>query len=187
MEDKSIDVSIEFGNQLQKYLNHFGLFTIDIAKLSKLNSDVVDEILEAKKGIVLKTAERISKVFGLRYFQFGNPAFKFPAKTNLPVDTQKTIAHRKAMGAPVNTTKNTDLNLPLHVTEILESGKLSEKFTSTNIYNLLPAEIQEKTSPNRVSDLFKRGALKKLVENAGEQPEDSKKPGRKNSVFRLKK
>lgn len=169
LEEKIIDVSAEFGSQLRKYLNHFGLIDADIARLIRSNTDAIDEILAGKKGIVLRTAEKISwAVFGIRYFELGNPRFPLPKEKDLPPETQEAITERKKKGTP-EINRNTDLNLPFHVRNVLKSGKLKSEFTSSDVWKLLPDNIKEQIKSIRITDLFKKGELKDKVEDTGEK------------------
>lgn len=179
MEAKTIDVSTEFGSQLRKYLKHFGLIEADIARLIKSNTDTMNEILDGQKGIVLKTAEKISwVVFGIRYFEFGNPKFPIPKKNELPGKTQDAIAERKKRGVP-GINRNTNLNLPLHVSNVLKSGRLNNEFTSSDVWELLPDDIKAQIKSIRITDLFKKGELKDKVEETGQKRERKK-------LYRLK-
>ena len=179
MRKKTNNVNIEFGNQLGKYLKYFGLIEADIARLTKLSTYSVTEVLEGQKGIVLKTAEEISSVvFNIRYFELGNPQFPLPKKRDLPTATQDAIAERKKKGTP-KITRNTELNLPSHVNIVLKSGQLALEFTSSDILNLLPDNIKNQIKSTRITDLFKKGELKDKVEETGI------KRGREK-VYRLK-
>jgi len=167
LEKKIIDVSVEFGNQLKSYLKHFGLIEADVARLIRSNTDAIDEILVGEKGIVLKTAEKIAWiVFGIRYFELGNPKFPIPKKKDLPLETQEAIVERKKKGVP-EINRNTDLNLPLHVNNVLKSGRLKREFTSSDVLGLLPDNIKEQIPSIRVTDLFKKGELRDKVEDTG--------------------
>jgi len=167
LKEDNINVNVEFGAQLRRYLKHFGLIEADVARLTNLSTYSVDEILVGEKGIVLKTAEKISwVVFGIRYYEFGNPKFAIPKKKDLPAKTQDAIADRKKRGAP-EINRNTDLNLPLHVNKALKSGKLNNEFTSSEVWELLPDDIKGQIKSIRITDLFKKGELKNKVEETG--------------------
>lgn len=167
MKKEIVNVSVEFGNQLMKYLKRFGLIEADIAKLIGSNSDAIEEILSGEKGIVLKTAEKIAWiVFGIRYFELGNPKLPLPKKADLPLATQHAIAERKEKGIP-EISRNTSLNLPLHVSKVLESGQLDLEFTSSDVWKLLPKNIKEQIKSIRITDLFKKGDLRGIVEETG--------------------
>lgn len=173
------NVSAEFGNQLARYLKHFGLTTADISKLIKSNTDAIVEVLEGEKGIVLKTAEKISwMVFGIRYYEFGNPKFPFPKKKSLPKATQEAIVARRKKGTS-QFNRNTDLNLPIHINDVLDSGKLEHEFTSSDVWSLLPESIQGQIKSIRITDLFSKGELRDKIEYTG------KKRGREK-VYRLR-
>ncbi|MFA6071819.1 MAG: hypothetical protein WC810_24855 [Janthinobacterium sp.] len=186
MKKQFLDVSIEFGDQLIKYLKHFGLIEADLVRLiNSTNTDDIKEILSGKKGVVLKTAERISNIFGLRYFEFGNPKRPIPKITDLPKATQAAILERKKKGNP-EIIRNNDLNLGVHVRNVLASAKLANEFTSSDVLKLLPAEIINQITSRRITDLFRKGELKDKVEDTGKTLKVEGKRGPKEILFRLK-
>ena len=186
MNKQFLDVSIEFGDQLIKYLKHFGLIEADLAKLiSSTNTDDLKEIRGGKKGVVLKTAERIANIFGLRYFEFGNPTFALPKTEDLPKDTQNAIENRKKKGNP-EIIRNNDLNLGVHVKKALKSGQLGDEFTSSQLLKLLPNNIRPLITSRRITDLFRKGELKDKVEDTGKTVKVEGKRGPKVILFRLK-
>lgn len=179
MDKVKKDINTEFGEQLRRYLIKFELAEADISRLTRLSSKSVSDILIGSKGIVLKTAEQISSiVFGIRYFELGNPQFPLPRLEDLPESTQIAIANRKEKGFADNA-RNIDLNLPKHVMIVLGSGRLELEFTSSDIWKLLPLDIQGQVKSIRITDLFKKGELKDKVEDTGE------KRGREK-LYRLK-
>lgn len=179
-----IDISSEFGKQLEKYLKSFGLIIPDIARLIKSSTESIDNALNGKKGVVLKTAERIANLFGLRYFEFGNPKFPLPKVNDLPQDTQIAIEQRKKKGNP-EIIRNNDLNLGIHVRKVLESKKLASEFASSDILRLLPDEVKNQITSRRITDLLRKGELKAKVEDTGKTIKIEGKRGPKEILFRL--
>ena len=185
MKKEIIDVAAEFGRQLEKYLSRFQLIVADIARLTNSNTDAIDEVFDGKKGIVLKTAERISNIFGLRYFEFGDPNFPLPQIDKLPMATQKAILERKKKGSP-EIVRNNDLNLAVHIKGVLTSGLLENEFTSSQLLKLLPVDISSQITSRRITDLFRKGELKDKVEDTGKTVKIDGKRGPHEIVFRLK-
>src|SRR6218665_1727593 len=94
----SYNVSKEYGEILEKYLTNFGLEPIDVAFLIKTKKDVINGLLTGKKGVVLKTLEKISQLFNQRYYEFGNPNFPMPKFESLPEKTRSRILYRSQLG-----------------------------------------------------------------------------------------
>nr|WP_068892565.1 hypothetical protein [Pedobacter panaciterrae] len=163
MKEEILDVSIEFGKQLLKYLKHFGLIEADLARLIKSNTDDIKEILEGKKGVVLKSAERISNVFGLRYFEFGNPKFKLPNIKDLPDQTRDLILNRKEKGV-TQINRNYGIDLAGNLDKILNSTFLSTPHTAEEIWAQLPEEVRSKVEPRRVTDLLGKSPRNFMIE-----------------------
>lgn len=186
MNKQLLDVSKEFGDQLIKYLKYFNLIEADLARLINSNTDDIKEILDGRKGVVLKTAERISNVFGLRYFEFGNPKLPLPKIKNLPVETQETIKNREKRGVPERVFRNTELNLNLYVKKALLSSKLAREFTCSDLLKLLPLKVQEQVNTKRIINLFRKGELKDIVEDTGKTLKIEGKRGPKEVLFKLR-
>jgi hypothetical protein len=171
LKEEILDVSIEFGKQLLKYLTHFGLIEADLARLIKFNTDDIKEILEGKKGVVLKSAERISNVFGLRYFELGNPKFEIPKVKDLPKQTTDLILNRKEKGVP-QVNRNYGIDLAGNLDIILNSGFLNTPHTAEEIWAQLPEEVRNKVEPRRITDLLgkspRNSMIEKIPASAGE-------------------
>lgn len=158
-----IDVSIEFGKQLSKYLRHFGLTGGDLARLINSNTDDIREIMAGSKGTVLKSAEKISNVFGLRYFELGNPLFSIPLIEYLPEETQKFIEKRKVRGVPV-INRNYSNDIAGNLDKIInESDVLHFPVTAEEIRLRLPKEIRDTIKASRITDLLKKSGRDKIV------------------------
>ena len=163
MGHNRIAVSLEFGLQVKKYLKHFGLTEGDLSRLIKSNTNKVQDILLGKKGIVLNSAERISNVFGLRYFEFGNPLFSLPLIKDLPEETQEFIENRKKRGVPViNRNYNNDIagNLDRIINE---TDVLHHKVTAEEIRLNFPEEIRDTIKATRITDLLKKSGRDEIV------------------------
>ncbi|SEM76615.1 hypothetical protein SAMN05216436_107120 [bacterium A37T11] len=168
----------------RKYRKHFTLSQDNITGLYNGKRGDYTGVESGKRTVDLDLAYKIAAVYGLTYCQMVNPDQAIPDLENLPLKTKQLISERMEKGV---IEKNDELQLPVHVKTILDSGKLPEIFTSNQVYSLLERTIKRQITANRITVLLTKGSLRYLVEYAAEQPEDSNRPGRKNSVFRLKK
>lgn len=158
-----IEVSNEFGIQLSRYIQQFGLTVADIASLSNLNTGAIDKILKGDKGIVLKTAEKISNVFGVRYFELGNPSFKIPNLKDLPRRTQDTIKNREEIGIP-EINRNYENDIAGNLDRIIhESSVLHVPVTAEEIRLVFPPEIRDMIKATRITDLLKKSGRGEVV------------------------
>jgi hypothetical protein len=163
LDNKFLDVSIEFGDQLIKYLRHFGLIEADIARLVKSNTDDIREILDGQKGVVLKTAEKISNAFGLRYFELGNPKFPLPKIKQLPEETQDAIKYRKEKGT-AQIVRNYDNDIAGNLDRIIyETDLLHQPVTAEEIRLHFPEDIRDTIKATRITDLLKKSGRDQLV------------------------
>ncbi len=173
----------EYAQILEIYLNKFGLSTIDIAYLAKVNKKTIDSVLAGSGGIELYTLEAISQVFGQRYFELGDPSFKIPPFNSLPERTKVRIAFRKQEG--LYHEKSYDKRfLNEKIIIILAKYNKGDEFLSKHIVNKLMKGFQEKVNTSEVS--------KRLVNSLNEYISQTKKTytikgkrGRKPYYYRI--
>lgn len=171
------DVEAEFANQIKRYLKHYEVIDSDLGTLIKTGATDIKQILDLSKSVGLKRAERIANVFGLTYYEFGNPSFHFPRFKDLPNVTQELFLKRKEKGVqPVNRTKN--LNLRKHIDDLINKGALNSPKTAKQMLVKLPKEVQEliKNESRRISDLLGRNEDVMVVGKSG-----------RHNIYQLKK
>lgn len=140
---RDLEVAREYAQILKKYLNHFALESIDLAFLVETRKDIIDGLLEAKSGVVLKTLDKIAQVFGLKYYEMGNPEFPLPQMEKLPSATLDRIRYRKTMGPYIEQNYTpSEINEKLIV--ILSSLRENEEFLMENIAKRINTIFPEK-------------------------------------------
>lgn len=154
-----------FAQRIKEALAFYGLEEGDLGRLIGTNATDIRHIITLKRTLGLKRANKISSVFGMKYFEFGNPDIKFISKEQLPKKTFDAIAMRIKKG-PSDNVIDTELNLPLHTMVVLKGLKASSEFTAKRVYEQLPNEIKSKVEASRLTVLFKTGSLRKYVEYA---------------------
>lgn len=160
-------VSIEFGKQVVKYLNKFGLIEADLAYLIKSNSNDIDDIITGSKSVGLKKAERIANVFGVKYYEFGNPNHDLPTISDLPNKTQEAIASRKTKGV---SERNYEKKISENLDKIInETDLLHYPVKAENIRLKLPEEIRDTVNASRISDLLTKGGRKEIITVVGKE------------------
>ncbi|WPU95748.1 hypothetical protein SNE25_09480 [Mucilaginibacter sabulilitoris] len=126
-----------------------------------MSSVDIQDIIDGKKGMVLITAEKIGRVFGLTYYEFGNPKYPLPAFNELPESTKVLIAERKKVGAP---RKFVDHGLADALDKILNSHFLKEPHTAKEIFAQMPMAVRDLVrNAARISDLLNREPRSLLV------------------------
>lgn len=173
----------EYASILERYMKEFGLETLDIAFLASVNKKTIDAVLNRAGGIELDSLEAISQIFGLRYFQFGNPDFKLTSFDSLPEKTKTRIVFRKKEGTHKRTTYDQRL-LNEKITIVLTKYDKGDEFLSVHIANQLFETFKEKVTTSEVG--------KRLVNSLNEYVFQTKKKyggkeskGRKPYYFRL--
>ncbi len=173
----------EYVDILQYYLEYYGLYHIDIKNLLNTSTDIVQDIKKGKNGPTLKKLGEIAQLFGLNYYEFGNPEFKLPEKENLPTLTQEKILWRAEVGPP-QSKKYNKLDLNNAVIDALEAIRDMEKFLPSEVYDNLPQELKEKLgSTIRITGLFS-DELSENVEKTGEKL-DKGEVGRKQEYYKV--
>lgn len=89
------DIKIEFGKQAKKFRIHFGLSQIEVADLSDMSPSEYSDLENGTTNYNVGKLQNVSSVYGLFYYQMGNPKCKFPASFKLPENTKKTINARE--------------------------------------------------------------------------------------------
>lgn len=158
----------EFADRIQEALFHYGLEEGDLGKLIGTNATDIIKIINYTRTLGLNRANKISSVFGMKYYEFGNPKITFLPHENLPKRTLDAIKERKKNG-PSNITINTELDLPYHTMIALSKLDLKSEFTAKDILDKLPEEIKSQIEANRITVLFKTGSLKSYVEYANKK------------------
>ena len=157
------NVEKEFADRISDALAHYGLGKGDIGKLIGTGATDIKRLLNLERSLGLKRANKISAVFGMKYYQFGDPQTQFLPKNKLPKQTIEAINYRMEVG-PSDIEINTDLDLPMHTMEILRHLDEESEFTPNAIYEKLPTEIKSQIQASRITVLFKTGSLSKYVE-----------------------
>lgn len=163
MSVKQYDPNYEFASRIMDALTIYGLEEGDLGKLIGTNATDIRNIVSLKKTLGIKRANKIASVFGMKYYQFGNPNVKLPAKDKLPKSTILAIEERINKG-PSTVEIDKELNLPIHTIEVLSTLDILSEFTPKSIYEKLPEDIKSKVESNRITVLFKTGSLRNYVE-----------------------
>ncbi|WP_134091134.1 hypothetical protein [Olivibacter sp. XZL3] len=179
-----VNVSKEYSIILSQYMDAFGLADVDIAFLIGSNKDAIIGLLDGTRGAVLKTLESISQIFGLRYFEFGNPNHSMPNFDSLPDRTKERIAYRKKVGHPVPKTY-TSLDLTEKISVVLSEYKVGYVFLPSEIGNKVDSKFNlGLTDYKQITDRFKKD-LEGIVEKTGKTNKVEGKRGRPEEYYRL--
>lgn len=158
----------EFASRITDAMTFYGLEEGDLGKLIGTNATDIRKIISLDTTLGLKRANKIAAVFGMKYYQFGNPNIKLLVKDKLPKRTILAIDERIKSG-PSTGGIDTELNLPIHTIEVLSTLDLLSEFTPKSIHEKLPEDIKSKVESNRITVLFKTGSLRNFVEYANKK------------------
>ena len=173
----------EFARTLQKYMQKFGLESVDIAHFINSTTNHIDSLLDGTGTVELDTADKIARVFGLRYYEFAHPKQKTPAEDSLPELTKKRIIFRKKTGPHQRTNYQTRaLNEKIIV--ILAGYEKDDEFLSTDILKALRAKFEEAFTTSEVTKRL-TSHMTDYVEQTDRKDNSKSGRGRKPYYFKL--
>lgn len=179
----SRNVLEELVEVLEYYMGFYGLYNIDIKNLLKTSSDIVSDIKQAKNGPTIKKLDSIAGLFGLPYYQFGDPNFELPEKEDLPPATKEKIDWRKEVGPP-ESKKYNKLDLNNAVLTALDTFANKEEFLPSDVFDSLSKNLKDKLgSATRVTGLFS-DELKENVAKTGNKVE-KEGAGRREEYYKV--
>lgn len=88
------DIKLEFGKQAKKFRLHFGLSQIEAANLSEMSPSEYSDLENGTTNYNVEKLQTVSSIYGLLYYQMGNPNCKLPAYSKLPEATKIKINSR---------------------------------------------------------------------------------------------
>ncbi|GEM_PF-2371248 len=91
----SYNIKLEFGKQAKKFRLHFGLSQIEAADLSEMSPSEYSDLENGTTNYNVEKLQCVSSIYGLFYYQMGNPTYKFPAFSKLPEVTKAKINSRE--------------------------------------------------------------------------------------------
>lgn len=155
------NIATEFVYQIQKYLAHFGMLEADLGALIGTGSSDINAIMNLQKSLGLIRLDRIASVFGLTYYEFGNPSHPFPSFDNLPSETKIMIEKRRVLGIP---NRNYENDIAGNLDKIIhESTLLHNPVTAEEIRLHFPDDIKDTIKATRITDLLKKSGRDEIV------------------------
>ncbi|MDQ0477093.1 helix-turn-helix domain-containing protein [Chryseobacterium sp. MDT2-18] len=151
---------------IKKYREQYKFTQKEIAQLSGLTQSAYSAIEIAKGNIDFDRANCIAQAYGIKLWDFINPNKTMPEIKDLPNATRIIALLNKDK---IISNAKTDLNLPERIMTILNSNKLSEQFTSSDIWKMLPIEVRDSIKTTRVTDTISRDAFKDIIAFTGQK------------------
>lgn len=162
---------ISFNERMREALVFYGLEASDLAYLIRSNSANIINIMEGKAGLAYAKMELISKVFGLRYYEFGNPKNNFLPIEKLASEVQDVILKRKERGVVLRDATNEVaneldrlintkcFNTPITAAQVF----LRMKLTDGNRKNTIVTNLLRKPPRNNNIKVLENGGKNRLV------------------------
>lgn len=91
---KNYNIKHEFGKQAKKFRIHFGLDQKAVAALSDMSSSEYSDLEKGHTNYNVEKIQNVASIYGLLFFQLGNPSYDFPSFSDLPEKTQNAINSR---------------------------------------------------------------------------------------------
>lgn len=149
---------------IKKYREQYKFTQNEIAQLSGLTQSAYSAIEIAKGSIDFDKTNCIAQTYGIKLWDFINPSKTMPEIKDLPNSTKiMALSNKDKIISP----SKKDLNLPERIMTILNSDKMSEQFTSSDIWKMLPIEVRDTIKTTRVTDTISRDAFKNVIAFTG--------------------
>ncbi|MDM1412128.1 helix-turn-helix transcriptional regulator [Myroides odoratimimus] len=145
--------NVTFNERVKEALEVYGITASDLAKLIGSNSSNVKNIIEGKVGIGSLKMELISEVFGLKYYEFGNPEIEFLPVDRLENKVQKVIQERKKVGVLLRDKSNSLAN---ELDRLIEDGEFNVPITASRAFSKMNLTGTNKNSSLVTNLLSKR-------------------------------
>lgn len=151
---------------IKQYREQFKFTQKEIAKLCGLTQSAYSAIEIAKGNIDFDKVHAIANAYGITIWDFINPNNKIPEVKDLPEATKIIALVKKDK---VISSGKTDLNLPQRIMKIINSNKLADQFTSSDIWKMLPTEVRDSIKTTRVTDAISREAFRNVIVFTGQK------------------
>jgi len=159
-EDKYVK---EYGNQVQRYLDTFGIVEEDLAKLTGATSNNIKNIINGEVGLNIKKMINIAKAFGIPYYHFANPKVAIPSLNKLPKSTQAKIAERQRKGITLRDNEN---KFSSKLDKLIFKGHFNTPTTSKLTLAAMGEEFKDK-NPSEVTSLLSRPPRNENIKSIG--------------------
>lgn len=129
----------EFGKQISRYLSKSGLDIKDFAKQIKSNIDNVNSIIAGEVGLTIGKMIMIANLFGVPYYDFANPNYPIPSKSELIKNLKNVINKRKIIG---NKPIDKERLLSKDLDRLISEGHINTPTTSKILHKKMASELQ---------------------------------------------
>lgn len=172
------DIKSEFGRQAKKFRLQFGLSQKELAKLSHMSPSEYGVLEKGITNYNVEKLQNVASVYGLVYYQFGNPNCKFPAYSKLPGKTRKAIISRQK---PLRIYR--DRLIIEHLTLILEELSTGDEFLIKYLRTKINEEYSIQYKDEEISGTIDKNFSEYVVKT---DKQDMTKEGRGAKPFYYK-
>lgn len=123
---------VDFQERIEEALKFYGLSSSDLAKLINASSSNIDDILKGEAGLNYIKMKRISEVFDLNYYEFGNPEVEFVAFEYLNEKTKEVIKNRKKTGKD---SRDKTRYLAIELDRLIKSELFNKPIISSQVFS----------------------------------------------------
>lgn len=141
----------QFGRQVKRYLNHYGIEIVDVVDQLKTNSTYVRRLIKGEITFSFDKMIAIASVFGLPYYKFADPEFPLPKLSELPENTQLIIKNRAEKG---KITKDATNSMAVALEDLIEKGALSQPTTSKILFAQIDSAITQGRKSTEITSLL---------------------------------
>lgn len=173
------DIKSEFGKRAKQFRLKFGLSQKELGELSGMSPS---EYGVLEKGITNYSVEKLQKVaavYGMVYYQFGNPECGFPTFDMLPNETRKAIISREKPLKIYN-----DRLIIEYLTLILGELSIGSKFLVKNLRTKINKKYSTQYEDSEISGTISKN-FSEYVIKTDDQYMAKEGPGAKPFYYKL--
>ncbi|MDM1450384.1 hypothetical protein [Myroides odoratimimus] len=149
-----------FHQRIEEALEFYGLIAYDLAILIKSNSKNVEDIIKGEVGLGYAKMVMISDVFGLKYYEFGNPKKRFLPIQKLDISVQKVILERRGKGIAKRDKTN---SLAKELDRLILEGTFDSPITASKAFSKMNLNSNSRKSTEVTNLLNKEPRNNKIL------------------------
>jgi len=178
---KDYNVKNEFGKQAKKFRIHFGLDQQAIADLSDMSISEYSDLENGNTNYNVEKIQSISSIYGLFFYQLGNPTCNFPSFSDLPKRTQAAIESRTTPLKIYNSRL-----IIVHLTTIFNTMNVNDEFLIKDINTIIKDSFKISYKNEEIAGTINKN-FKGLIAKTEKRDTSKKGVGPKPFYYRILK
>ena len=151
---------LEYAERLKAYRKEAAVSQENLAKAIGVHQPYIADIESGTISIGIDKQEQIAAYFGVRYYEFADPNYPIPDKTELREHIEEYV---KSTNTEPGYLKDESNRYSRYLDELLGTAFLQEAKTAKEISDEIATRFNVSIQPTRVSDILSRAPRKHLL------------------------